>query len=141
MAALGALLFEFRGAGCRRAPQMSTGGGGGQRSAIMQKRGALVSAGRTIPSYGPAIFARCATSASTVRALDPPIAPAPQIFTDAFEREKNSAQLTGGFERQLEAGAIAAGCAPCQATDRAAAVSSSSKALEMSRRLTTPIRL
>ena len=64
-----------------------------------------------------------------------------QIFTDAFEREENSVQLTGGFERQFEAEAIAVGGAPCQATDRAAAVSSSSNALEMSRRLTTPIRL
>src|SRR5665647_104895 len=46
-----------------------------------------------------------------------------------------------GLERRLKTRAVAGQGARCQATDRVAAVASSSKALEMSRMLTTPIRL
>jgi hypothetical protein len=53
---------------------------------------------------------------------------------------ENSAQVICGLERQLEALGDRGG-PDSQATDLAAAVASSSNALEMSRMLMTPIRL
>jgi hypothetical protein len=61
-------LLEFSQAGCRHTRQMSIAHGTSQARAIMQKLEILPPPGPAAP-YSSAIFARCATSASTMSSV------------------------------------------------------------------------